>query len=345
MTTIFSGITKVIQSGNINKNASYSEVLEIAYGVDKAFLFGAAISMQSIALYNSSAALNFHVFTDFLDDDFIERVNGFTQNNVNATVSVYLVSEELAKTFPSAKQWSYATFFRFVAFQYLSETCETLLYIDADVICKGKLTGLLDIDLTTDKFAAVVRDVPFMQDKPAKRLNLPGLPGNYFNAGVMFLKLSEWRSRDLMSLALEMLADDPLHLKYKCLDQDILNILLFEHCVFISNDYDCFYGVDYELKNKSDYDYKKTITEDTKLIHYVGVTKPWHDWVDYPCQKYFFDAYYSSCWSDVPLLSANGEKQFQAKSRHYWKNRFYFSSIIYFAKYRVMKSLRKYVGN
>jgi len=344
MTTISSGITKIIQSGNVSQNV-YSEKLEIAYGVDRDFLFGAAISMQSIALYNPSVALNFHIFTDYIDNDYIKRINEFTQKNVNIIVSIYLVSDELAKSFPSAKQWSYATFFRFVAFQYLSETCEKLLYIDADVICKGKLTGLLDIDLTTDKFAAVIKDVPFMQDKPAKRLNLPGLPGKYFNAGVMFLKLAEWKKRDLMSLAIKMLADDPLHQKYKCLDQDILNILLFEHCLFISNDYDCFYGVDYELENKNNYDYEKVITEDTKLIHYVGVTKPWHDWVDYPCQKYFFDAYHSSCWSDNPLLTAAGEKQFMMKSRHHWKNRFYFSSIISFAKYRVMKSLRKYNGN
>ncbi|MCV4940071.1 glycosyltransferase, partial [Escherichia coli] len=77
----------------------------------------------------------------------------------------------------------------------------------------------------------------------------------------------------------------PQHSKYKCLDQDILNILFFGHCIFISGDYDCFYGIDYELKNKSDEDYKKTITDDTKLIHYVGVTKPWNDWTNYPCQK------------------------------------------------------------
>lgn len=341
MTTISSGITKVIQAGNISQSA-YSETLEIAYGVDKTFLFGAAISMQSIALYNSNVALNFHVFTDYVDDDYIKRVDEFTKKNVNVTVSIYLVSEELAKTFPSAKQWSYATFFRFVAFQYLSETCEKLLYIDADVICKGKLTGLLDIDLTADKFAAVIKDVPFMQDKPAKRLNVSGIPGNYFNAGVMFLMLAEWKKRDLMSLAIKMLADDPLHQKYKCLDQDILNILLFEHCVFISNDYDCFYGVDYELENKNNNDYKKIITEDTKLIHYVGVTKPWHDWVDYPCQKYFFDAYHSSCWNDVPLLSANGEKQFQVKSRHHWKNGNYLFAAIFFVRYRFLKIYRKY---
>lgn len=113
-----------------------------------------------------------------------------------------------------------------------------------------------------------------MQEKPAKRLAIEGLPGNYFNAGVVYLQLEAWAKNDFMNKAIAMLASDPQHTKYKCLDQDILNILFFGHCIFISGDYDCFYGIDYELKNKSDEDYKKTITDDTKLIHYVGVTKP-----------------------------------------------------------------------
>lgn len=56
---------------------------------------------------------------------------------------------------------------------------------------------------------------------------------------------------DFMNKAIAMLASDPQHTKYKCLDQDILNILFFSHCIFISGDYDCFYGIDYELKIKA----------------------------------------------------------------------------------------------
>lgn len=62
----------------------------------------------------------------------------------------------------------------------MSETIENLLYIDADVICKGSLAGLLDINFDEDKFAAVIKDVPFMQEKPAKRLAIEGLRGELF---------------------------------------------------------------------------------------------------------------------------------------------------------------------
>lgn len=71
-----------------------------------------------------------------------------------------------------------------------------------------------------------------------------------------------------------MLASNPQHTKYKCLNQNILNILFFSHCIFISSNYNCFYSINYKLKNKSNKNYKKTITNNTKLIHYVSVTKP-----------------------------------------------------------------------
>ncbi|EAB9003842.1 glycosyltransferase, partial [Salmonella enterica subsp. enterica] len=121
-------------------------MLNIAYGIDRNFLFGAAVSMQSVVMHNPDLAVKFHLFTDYIDEDYLQRVNAFTSKNANVEVRIYKVSSAFIDIFPSLKQWSYATFFRLVAFQYLSETIENLLYIDADVICKGSLAGLLDIN-------------------------------------------------------------------------------------------------------------------------------------------------------------------------------------------------------
>ena len=127
------------------------------------------------------------------------------------------------------------------------------------------------------------------------------------------------------------------------MDQDILNVLFFGSCIFISHNYDCFYGIDYELNNKHRDDYKKAITAETKLIHYVGITKPWNDWTDYPCQKYFNEAYEKSCWYDVPLIPANNEKQFYVKYKH--ANKQYNISIAfkYYIKFKLAKYRRKII--
>jgi len=332
-------ITEIFTFGD---NTNDLPQLNIAYGVDKNFLFGAAVSMQSIVKYNSGIGLNFHIFCDAIDNDYLRRVALFTDKYKNVTVKIYIVSRVFIELFPSLKQWSYATFFRLVAFEYLSDTIENILYIDADVICKGSLAELNNIKFDSNVYAAVIRDVQFMQEKPAKRLNIPGLPGNYFNAGVVYLKLDAWKQNGFMHKAIAMLASDPEHIKYKCLDQDILNILFFGHCIYISNDYDCFYGIDYELTNASAEDYKKTITDETKLIHYVGITKPWNDWTNYPCQQYFNDAYKESFWSDILFYPANNEKQLYLKYKHSLKNGNYSSAISSFIKSRFKKYKYKF---
>lgn len=187
MDLLAESITEVAVSGEI---ANTDRVLNIAYGIDRNFLFGAAVSMQSVVMHNPDLAVKFHLFTDYIDEDYLQRVNAFTSKNANVEVRIYKVSSAFIDIFPSLKQWSYATFFRLVAFQYLSETIENLLYIDADVICKGSLAGLLDINFDGDKFAAVIKDVPFMQEKPAKRLAIEGLPGNYLNVDRVALSAS-----------------------------------------------------------------------------------------------------------------------------------------------------------
>lgn len=80
--------------------------------------------MQSVVMHNPDLAVKFHLFTDYIDEDYLQRVNAFTSKNANVEVIIYKVSNAFIDIFPSLKQWSYATFFRLVAFQYLSETIE-----------------------------------------------------------------------------------------------------------------------------------------------------------------------------------------------------------------------------
>lgn len=77
---------------------------------------------------------------------------------------------------------------RVLSFEYLSESISTLLYLDADVVCKGSLKPLTEI-IFKDEFAAVIPDNDSTQAACAKRLNIPEMNGRYFNAGVIYVNL------------------------------------------------------------------------------------------------------------------------------------------------------------
>lgn len=60
MDLLAESITEVAVSGEI---ANTDRVLNIAYGIDRNFLFGAAVSMQSVVMHNPDLAVKFHLFT------------------------------------------------------------------------------------------------------------------------------------------------------------------------------------------------------------------------------------------------------------------------------------------
>ncbi|ENC89178.1 TPA: glycosyltransferase, partial [Escherichia coli] len=56
MDLLAESITEVAVSGEI---ANTDRVLNIAYGIDRNFLFGAAVSMQSVVMHNPDLAVKF----------------------------------------------------------------------------------------------------------------------------------------------------------------------------------------------------------------------------------------------------------------------------------------------
>ncbi|WP_196209583.1 glycosyltransferase [Citrobacter sp. Res13-Sevr-PEB04-36] len=303
--------------------------LNIAWGVDKNFMFGAAVSMSSVLLHNQDINIHFHLFTDYIDSDYQQRLEQLAKQ-FSTNITVYVMNAEGLKVLPCGNAWSYATYFRFIAFEYLSEKINSLLYIDADVVCKGSLVELTKIQF--DHYvAAVIQDVDDSRSYAASRLNIPEFNGQYFNAGVIFANLIEWKEQQFFAKAFSILLDKTK--KFSFLDQDVLNIMFLGKTIFLSRIYDAIYGIKQELKSKDISRYKEYIMDDTILIHYVGVTKPWNSWANYPSAQYFVEAWKASPWADVPLLPARTPKQYKKKSRHERLQGKYCASVISYIGY------------
>lgn len=315
----------VIIQKKVIDNATHqkSKKLNIAYGVDRNFLFGSGISMTSVLVNNPDIDIHFYVVTDYVDDEYLESVERLTQM-YGTTVTVLVFDNEAFRKLPSTKAWTYAMYYRYFAFEYLSRELDSVLYLDADIVCKNSLRELTDIHFAGE-YAAVVNDIDRVRLKSGQRLGIPELARDYFNSGVVFANLHVWREKKLLSKAFEVLHERQKKILY--FDQDILNILFVGHVILLRRDFNCIYGVDQELKNKNEYRYQDFITESTVLIHYVGVTKPWHTWANYPVSKYFIEAYKKSAWAEKSLLNANTAKLYKRKSRHERIQRKYIRSI------------------
>ncbi|EHH8713620.1 lipopolysaccharide 1,3-galactosyltransferase, partial [Escherichia coli] len=50
------------------QNIRSKNTLDIAFGIDRNFLFGCGVAIASILLNNSEISCEFHVFTDYISD-------------------------------------------------------------------------------------------------------------------------------------------------------------------------------------------------------------------------------------------------------------------------------------
>jgi UDP-glucose/galactose:(glucosyl)LPS alpha-1,2-glucosyl/galactosyltransferase len=313
--------------------------LNISYGVDRNFLFGAAVSMTSVFINNADIPIIVHLFTDYMDDDNLQRFEKLA-NQFSATINIYLINPECFSNLPTSYVWSYATYFRLLSFDYLSRVASKVLYLDADVVCKGSLYDIYTVDFSGNEYAAVIPDIHSMQNRSASRLDWPEVEGKYFNAGVMYVNLKRWHDEELTQKSLKLLRGDSKYGHLKYLDQDVLNIIFSMDNIYFNRDYNCVYTIKNELKAKNAQQYRETIKESVVLIHYTGATKPWHQWANYPSAQYFLNAWRQSPWSDIPLKHAEKLVEFKKKYKHELRQKKYLLSIISCVKYNKLK--RKY---
>ncbi len=287
--------------------------LHISYGIDRNFLYGCGISIASLLKTNSDISFSFHVFTDYFDDEQSRLFKALAEQ-YKTSIKIYLVDCEQLKSLPSTKNWSYATYFRFIIADYFSNQLERMIYMDADIMCQGSLRPLLDIQFEHHQVAAVVpeRDSVWWQ-KRADALGIPSIASGYFNAGFLVLNLVNWSKFDISTKAMELLSQDAVKAKLSYLDQDILNMLLTGKVIYLDGKYNTQYSINYELqKGKKE----NPITPNTVLIHYIGPTKPWHEWASYPTAQSFVDAKNASPWKDIPLLKAKSSNHLRYCAKH-----------------------------
>ncbi|HDC4457094.1 TPA: lipopolysaccharide 1,2-glucosyltransferase, partial [Escherichia coli] len=223
-----------------------------------------------------------------------------------------------------------------LSFEYLSESISTLLYLDADVVCKGSLKPLTEI-IFKDEFAAVIPDNDSTQAACAKRLNIPEMNGRYFNAGVIYVNLKKWHEANLTPYLLKLLRGETKYGSLKYLDQDALNIAFNMNNIYLAKDFDTIYTLKNELYDRSHRKYQQTITDKTVLIHYTGITKPWHSWAGYPSASYFNIAREQSPWKKYPLKEARTVAEMQKQYKHLFAHGEYLKGITSLIKYKLKK--------
>lgn len=315
-----------------NKPDDSSQYQNIAYGTDKNFLFGCAVSITSFLINNSELKFNFHVFTDSFSESDREKFKALAEQ-YKTNISIYLVNADSLKSLPENKLWTYAIYFRFIIADYFSGKLERITYIDSDVVCNGSIQELVHLPLNGAVVAAVTeRDEKWWLQR-AEVLGNNLIAKGYFNTGVLVIDLAEWQALDVSMQAMKSLNDSDIRSKLTYYDQDVLNIILAGRVMFLDKKYNTQFSLNYELKKNC----KSPVDENTVLIHYIGPTKPWHEWAQYETSALFIKAKKMSPWCDDKLMLPSNTSQNRYGAKHSFHQGLYLKGIRFYIKYFLLK--------
>ena len=170
------------------------------------------------------------------------------------------------------------TFYRLIATTVLPVELHKVIYLDCDVIVNGDVGAFWNIDM--DGYAlACVKDCLFNYNSQTY-LRLGYLEEfGYFNAGILLINMDYWRIFDLPKLYKEFYRKAKPEQLWM-MDQDILNSVLFDKKLFVSERFNLqnlFFMRDNWKKYPTDFQEKlMKESKEAVFLHYCGFLKPWN---------------------------------------------------------------------
>lgn len=289
--------------------------------------------MMSLSQYNPDISFVFHLFVNQLPEAEEQRLEAAAVQTGH-TIKIHVINDEAFSSIIFGK-YNASFFYRFIMPDIVKAETDRLLYMDGDIMCRGSVKELAELDLG-DYLAAVVPDRD--EKRQMQQMQVQG----FFNSGLMLIHVSKWIQEKMLSQILRFSQDNlkyvgtnGRHSQWKHAlynDQNILNKVLDGKVIWLPKKYNYVYKL-----NRSALFHKKERNEDYQkqvVLHFAGSVKPWHDWtVNWPVVKEYRKIWLESPWMDVPPSKPNSRKDCHQAAREYRSIGQYDKAIHWYIKY------------
>ena len=290
--------------------------IHIGFGIDKNFGKFAGITITSLAHNNLDNDLLIHIIYDELLPEDMQKLKQTEQLYRNLKLHFYQITSTEGMTFiVPPGHITQAMYYRYLFGDMLPKEITKIIYMDADIICKGDLLPLWQTDLQ-GKVLGAVRD--YGEDRSCGRIGLKN--GRYFNSGVLLIDLTKWRQQKLTQQLFTWL-NEVGSTKILWGDQDALNGVIDGQFVELPQKYNCIIINNTTLKAELE----------TVIIHYIDYVKPWHIYYSESPEKGIYWEYVKkSLWSDLQPLDGSTVEAITMTARVLYKKGQYRESIAYY---------------
>ena len=234
--------------------------MDIFFNVNNSYARQLCVIMVSILENSPDTDIRFHVLTRDFSEESKQAVEKLRIRYKN--FSIDYTSPDLTM-FSSLKlnieYISVETYFRYVIADLYPEI-DKGLYLDADMIVKGNLSELWNIDIS-DYYAAGVNDVLIESNGYKKEIGFAN-EELYINAGVILLNLAAIRRDNMVNRLFQVTKEMKDTIKYQ--DQDGINIAFRGKVLSIDEKWNlCRDSQSFQKLRRA------------AIVHYNGGKKPW----------------------------------------------------------------------
>lgn len=269
-------------------NISYKWFMIIVLATDDNFVQHCCVAMTSVLSHNKN--VEFYIFTEGLTKQneilLKEHIESFS-----GKIYFCIIDSTIACKFPMPPEGglhiSIATYYRLFSAMVLPDTIDKIIYMDCDMIVRGSLEELWELNLDNKAMGVVYQQITPTQKLDKIRLGIDPDYG-YFNAGLLLINLKYWRSNHITDRLFSFIEKNFSSIRQH--DQDVLNAVLHKEVLPISYKWN-YLSIFYKFQNLTfpNYvDYHEKI-ENPVVVHFVSVPKPW----DYGCDNPFRSEYFS----------------------------------------------------
>ena len=244
--------------------------INICFAVDNHYAQHLGVAITSILKnISSKRGVDIYVIVDnSVKSKNRKRLLQLKKLRENTNITLLNLNNEIFDGFPEPLHFTKAIYYRFII-PSLFESLDKIIYLDSDLIVRGDIEELYNIELE-NYFAAAVQDIIGFTNQ--YRLNLNKWKEYYCNSGVLVMNLQKMRQANTEAVFIKTVKDNLERLCWP--DQDVINIVLEGKIKYL----DLSWNFQYYL-NKSPYDFKekefKKAKSNPNIVHFIGKYKPW----------------------------------------------------------------------
>ncbi|WP_407657538.1 glycosyltransferase family 8 protein [Jeotgalibaca ciconiae] len=250
--------------------------ISLLFSIDDRFTSQLKTTLYSIVENNPDCSFDVYVLQKNKLED-TEKLKKFC-SQLQIIYHPIIIGEEIFKEAPVSERYPETIYYRLLAHEYLPESLDKILYVDADILCINQVEHLFSMDMNDYLYAASSHFQLIKVNTAINKVRLKSYDSEaYFNSGVLLMNLTKIRKEVKRDDIFQFISENRFTLILP--DQDVLNALYGSRILLIPDqiyNYDTRYHPIYEVISKGKWDLDWTL-DHTVFLHFCGKDKPWQD--------------------------------------------------------------------